>query len=244
VERLAKRTYRVFGKGESQVAGLLDGVGADQTGVSFHYQATFPEVLVKVLVRHSEQERADGILTDLDGEFRQRLGHYLYGFDDDSLASVVGAELQRRRLSLATAESCTGGGIGALITDIPGSSSYYVGGAVTYSNSEKVRQLGVLEETLSVHGAVSEECVREMAEGIRGATGADYGVSVSGVAGPGGGTEDRPTGTVWIALAAEAGTRTRKLFWPGDRRQVRRITAFAALAMVLRAVQGEDAAHG
>jgi nicotinamide-nucleotide amidase len=140
--------------------------------------------------------------------------------------------------TVATAESCTGGMIGELITAVPGSSASYAGGAIVYTNAEKVRQLGVTQRTLDAHGAVSEETVIEMARGAQQRFGVDYAVSVSGIAGPDGGTPDKPVGTVWIALATRddiLGTRilgTRKLSWPGARDQVRLLSSWWALAMI------------
>jgi len=115
---------------------------------------------------------------------------------------------------------------------VPGSSRYYVGGAITYSNAEKVRQLGVSEATLAAHGAVSEPCVREMAEGARSRFGVDLAVAVSGVAGPDGGTPDKPVGLVWLALAGSRGTTTKQLTWPGARDQIRTLASWWALRMI------------
>jgi nicotinamide-nucleotide amidase len=134
--------------------------------------------------------------------------------------------------TVATAESCTGGMIGEMLTRRPGSSRAYLGGAITYSNAEKVRQLGVREATLAAHGAVSEETVREMAAGARERFASDVAVAVSGVAGPDGGTPDKPVGTVWLARASAAGVVTKKLMWPGARDQVRILSSWWALKMI------------
>lgn len=234
VERLAKEIYRVFGMGESHIATALDGVLAGVEGASIHYQVKFPETLVKVVVRDPDAAAARRRFEAIEVEVRARLGDKLYGTGDDSLASVIGARLRDAGRTLATAESCTGGLIGGLITDVPGSSAYYAGGAITYSNAEKVRQLGVREATLATHGAVSRECVVEMARGARERFGTDYAVAVSGVAGPGGGTEDKPVGLVWLAAAGPDGEDARELRWPGTRDQIRRLAAHAGLGMVLR----------
>jgi nicotinamide-nucleotide amidase len=242
VEHLAKRIFRVFGRGESHIATKLEGLIGDVTGASLNYQVKFPETLVKVVVRDRDAESAAARLAAVDAEVRARLTYNLYGTDDDTLSAVVGSELGDRGLTLATAESCTGGLIGGLLTEVPGSSSYYVGGGVTYSNEEKVRQLDVSEQTLLTHGAVSEECIREMAAGIRRATGADIGVAVSGIAGPGGGTPDKPVGTVWLAVAGPGDNlRTKRFVWPGSRTQIRNLAAHWALALILRQVRSEPA---
>jgi nicotinamide-nucleotide amidase len=180
-------------------------------------------------------------LAAIDTSVRERLGYSIYGTDDDTLAATVGAELAKQQLTLATAESCTGGLVGGLVTEVPGSSSYYVGGAVTYSTEEKVRQLGVSDDTLRNHGAVSEECIREMAAGIRRATGANIGVAVSGIAGPGGGSADKPVGTVWLAVAGPGdNVRTKHMVWPGSRIQIRNLAAYWALALVLRELRSVE----
>jgi len=239
VERIARRIYRVFGRGESQIAAMLEGLCDDVPGASLHFQVKFPECLVKVVVRGGDVELVGSRLEGSDRDLRERLGGHLYGVDDDSLPAVVGAALRRRGWTLASAESCTGGLIGALITDVAGSSEYYLGGAVTYANSEKTRQVGVSEELLAAHGAVSEACVTAMARGIRERSHADVGVAVSGIAGPSGGSAEKPVGTVWIAVSGPDDTvATRELRWPSTREQVRTMSAYAALAMVLRLANG------
>jgi len=234
IEHLARRIYRVFGKGESHIATALEGLVLGE-GASLHYQVSFPETLVKVVVRGETGEGAEEHLARLDSEIRDRLGGLIYGLDSDSLPAALLRELQAKGHSIATAESCTGGMIAALLTDLPGVSKNFPGGAVTYSNAEKVRQLGVLETTLDAHGAVSEAVVIEMASGVRERLGTDWGVAVSGIAGPDGGTEEKPVGTVWICVAGP-GQRceTRKNFWPGARDQVRSLAAYWALNLLRR----------
>ena len=238
VERIARQIYRVFGRGESQVAtacaGLVDGV----PGTSIHYQVKFPEVLVKLVVRDRDAAAAEARLAGLDHDLRERLGKYLYGAGDETLVERVVRRARAAGVTIATAESCTGGMLGELLTRMPGSSAAYVGGAITYANAEKVRQLGVLPETLEAHGAVSEQTVIEMARGARDRTGATLAVSVSGVAGPDGGSPDKPVGTVWLALASPSGIETRKLAWPSTRDQIRLLAAWWALKMLDTAIEG------
>ena len=237
IERLAKNIYRVFGMGESHIAAALERVVDGVAGASIHYQVKFPETLVKVVVRDADASAARQRLDAIEAVVRARLGDKLYGTGEQSLASVVGDRLRAAGATLATAESCTGGLVGALITAVPGSSAYYLGGAITYANAEKVRQLGVGQSTLDEHGAVSRECVVEMARGARERFGADYAVAVSGVAGPDGGTDEKPVGLVWLACAGPRGDDARELQWPGARDQVRELAAHAALGMVLRMVR-------
>jgi len=243
-ERIARRIYRVFGRGESQVAAALDGLTEGVAGASLHFQVSFPETLVKVVVRDRDGAAAAARLAELDRAVRERLGRWLYGDGAAKLPEVVVGALAARGLTLAAAESCTGGLIGALVTSVPGSSRVFLGGAVCYADGEKVRQLGVRPETLASAGAVSEETVREMAAGMRERSGADLAVAVSGIAGPGGGSEDKPVGAVWLALAGQGGVTARHILWPGARDQVRTLAAWWALSMVLSEVAGADAGAG
>ncbi|HEX7843897.1 MAG TPA: CinA family nicotinamide mononucleotide deamidase-related protein [Kofleriaceae bacterium] len=234
--RIARRIYRVFGRGESQVSqacrGMIDGV----SGASIHYQVKFPETLVKLVVRDRDGAAAERALAGLDAEVRERLRGYLYGDGDETLIDRTVRRLIEAGKTVATAESCTGGMIGEMLTRRSGSSRAVLGGAITYSNAEKVRQLGVREATLAGHGAVSEETVREMAGGARERFGADLAVAVSGVAGPDGGTPDKPVGTVWLALAGPAGVVTKKLAWPGARDQIRTLASWWALKLIHEAM--------
>jgi PncC family amidohydrolase len=152
---------------------------------------------------------------------------------DQSLESLLGQLLRSRGLKLVTAESCTGGLVADKITDVPGSSEYFLGGFVTYAYEAKVASLGVSWDTLNQFGAVSREVVLEMAHGARKALSADIAVSVSGIAGPGGGLPDKPVGTTWIGLATPEGERAEVFYWQGNRRQNKELSAQAALKMVI-----------
>jgi len=153
------------------------------------------------------------------------------------LSAMVGNLLRRQELTLATAESCTGGLIGSLITDVPGSSDYYVGGVIAYSNPAKSRLLGVRVATLRRSGAVSAATVREMAHGVRVRLGADIGVAVSGIAGPAGGTKKKPTGLVYVGLASGNSVCSQKFRLSGSRREVKEQAAAAALGLCRRALE-------
>ena len=253
----AKRVWRVAGMGESHVdhrlRGLLEGPPRIE-GATLHFRIAFPENLVTVVARRSTQDEADAVIDGLDGEVRRRLGGAVYGIDEETLSEVIGRKLRARSETLATAESCTGGLVGDLITDVPGSSDYFRGGVIAYSNDLKRSLLGVRAETLASEGAVSEACVQEMAEGIRRATGATWGIAVSGIAGPGGGSlssveqpsralnfaglpkAEKPVGLVHFAVAGPLGIEARRLLWPpsGDdgRRLVKRMATFAALNLL------------
>lgn len=161
------------------------------------------------------------------------------GLSSDTIASLVetlAAELERTRYTLAVAESCTGGSLAAAITDLAGVSSFFLGGVVSYSNAIKEALLGVPTEVLAEHGAVSEPTARAMAEGVCRRLGADVGVGITGIAGPGGATPGKPVGLVYIAVATPGGTRARREVWPGDRAEIRGASVRAALDLVLEAV--------
>lgn len=236
VERIARRIYRVFGRGESQISQACRGLVDPVAGASIHYQVKFPETLVKLVVRDPEGLAAVNKLAYLDGQLRQRLRGFLYGDGDETLVDRTVRRLIKAKKTVATAESCTGGMIGELLTRRPGSSQTFLGGAITYSNAEKTRQLGVRADTLATHGAVSEATVRQMAQGARDRFGADFAVSVSGVAGPDGGTPDKPVGTVWLALASAAGVTAKQLSWPGARDQIRTLASWWALKLLDEAI--------
>ncbi len=160
-----------------------------------------------------------------------------------ALEITAGELLRRHGLRLAVAESCTGGLIGHRITNIPGSSTYYMGSVTAYAYEAKVRLLGVRWETLEKYGAVSKETVLEMARGVRKALAADIGVAVSGIAGPGGGTADKPVGLTWIGLSAANVDEAWRFIWDGDRIQVKEHSAEQALQMLVDYLNGEDAAE-
>ena len=265
-ERIARQIYRVFGRGESQISQACRGVmseakrGGDpdglpggegrspvaSTGATIHYQVKFPETLVKLVVRDRDREAAIARLAELESRIRDRLAPYLYGVGEETLIERAIRRLLASNQTVATAESCTGGMIGELLTTIPGSSNAFRGGAIVYSDAEKRRQLGVTEATLAAHGAVSEQTVREMARGALERFGTTHAAAVSGIAGPGGGTAEKPVGTVWIGLASkrdgDPAIATRKLAWPSTRDQIRTLAAWWAIAMIDAAVPSDDPA--
>ena len=232
----AKRLWRAFGLGESHVdhrlSGLLDGV-ADAT---LHFRIAYPETLVTVVVRRPSLEEASAVLDGLDEAVRARLGDHVYATGDETLAAALGARLLLRGETIAVAESCTGGMLGQYLTTVPGSSAWFPGGIISYANEAKEALLGVRSATLAAHGAVSEAVVLEMAAGVRERLGSTWGVAISGVAGPGGGTDEKPVGTVWLALVGPSKRETRKLLWPTDRELVRMMGAFAAMHLAWKSL--------
>jgi PncC family amidohydrolase len=160
------------------------------------------------------------------------------------LAAEIGELLRAKRLTLATAESCTGGLLGHLITNVPGSSDYFLGGVISYSNEAKERLLGVCRETLEERGAVSEETAREMARGVKDLFHSDLALATTGIAGPGGGTEEKPVGLVYIALAAQDRELCERHRWQGDRLENKRHSAERALALLKEYLKGGSPAPG
>jgi len=232
----AVRVFQTFGMSESAldeaVAGLIK---PDEAKVSF--RASFPQISLKIRVEGQPGE-VEPKVEELAHRVREKISQFIYGEGDTSMEEVVGRLLIEKKLKLAVAESCTGGLIGHRITNIPGCSEYFVGDLVTYSNDVKSGVLGVSEETLKAHGAVSEECVREMAAGARKRTGADVSVATSGIAGPDGGTPDKPVGTVCIALSADDQSFTRRYQFRGTRDWIKLITSQVALDWLRRYALG------
>jgi nicotinamide-nucleotide amidase len=233
---------RTFGLFESAVAERLrdlDVGGAQQhPGITIGYRVTFPEVEVKVLAQAESAEAARELAERTASEVRQRLGDAAYGGKDASYPRYVGELLKAADLKVAVAESCTGGLIGKLLTDPAGSSDYMLGGAISYANSAKQRLLGVEESALRTYGAVSEEVARAMAEGALRATDADLAVGVTGIAGPSGGSAQKPVGTVCFGLARRNGaTLTFTERFPGARDLVRTFTAYHALRLFVGAAK-------
>jgi len=231
------RVLRSFGLTESATDQALAGLEALFPGVKLGFRAHFPEIQIKLTVKGPDIAAAKAQLEAATEEVRKRVGAHVFS-DGASIEQVVGEGLTRDKATLATAESCTGGLVAQMITAVPGSSAYFDRGFVTYSNQAKMDLLGVGEDLLREHGAVSEPCARAMAEGARTRAGTTYAVAVTGIAGPGGGTPEKPVGLVFVALASPGGTVVRRLRWPGQRDQIRGISAMVALDLVRRALAG------
>lgn len=235
---LAERTshqirLRTFGLPESQIGERLAGLEEEEPAIRIGYRASFPEVEVKIFARATTLSEAETIAARAAQRVRERLGDVVYGEGDDTFPAFVGRVLRDRGLTLAVAESCTGGMIGEMLTRVPGSSEYLLMDAVTYSNASKHVLLGVDLDLIRACGAVSAEVARAMAEGALGRSGAHLAVAVTGIAGPGGGTEAKPVGTVWIALAEkDRGTNCQRLKLAGDRERIRKLASYFALRAV------------
>jgi nicotinamide-nucleotide amidase len=228
---------RTYGMGESAIGQALQGIEAAHPGVTLGYRVHFPEVDVKVHARASSQALARDVAQRAADEVKARLGGALYGEGDETFPEIVGRAVRSRGWRLALAESCTGGLISHLLTTHP-ASDYLVGGAVTYANSAKSRLLGVSEDTLRGHGAVSAEVAAEMAEGVRRLCECDAGLGVTGIAGPTGATAGKPVGLVYWAVAHPGGTLVRSHVWSGDRDEVQLAAAYAGLDLLRRVAAG------
>lgn len=221
-----------FGLPESVVGERLAGLETTMPGINLGYRAHFPEIEVKVLARGTSDAAARELCEKGAQEVRVRLADVLYGEGDDTFAGVLGRELRKRNLTLAIAESCTGGLVGHMITREPGASDFLLVDAVTYSNTAKTRFLGVDEEVIRGHGAVSTEVAAAMAEGVRHVSGADVALALTGIAGPTGGTAEKPVGTVYVAVSNAAGTTVKHRVFPGDRHRIQTFAAYVGLHLV------------
>lgn len=227
---IAHRTLRTAGIGESALqesAGDLSGMLSEALRLAW-----LPGpggVRLRITAFGDRRHEADRRAAGLEARLRERIGQYIYGTNDETLEEVLGRMLRERSLTVAAAESCTGGYVADMLTNVPGSSDWMAGGVVAYANRVKTDALGVSPEALRRHGAVSESVAAQMADGVRRRLGANLGISTTGVAGPSGGTPEKPVGTVWIGYADAAGVRARRLQLAQDRLLNKRLTAVALL---------------
>ena len=230
---LRRRVLHTFGLSESKVNELIQDILKQQSPVT-GLSAGEEGVDVRILAREGGRDRSLTTADRTEAAVRNKLGDAVYGVDSQTLEEIVGLLLTQRRLRLAVAESCTGGMIGGRITNVSGSSAYFERGVVVYSNRSKTELLGVPADLIERHGAVSREVAKAMAAGIRERAGTDLGLAVTGIAGPEGGTPEKPVGLVYIALATADGAKASEHRFLGNRGQVRRRAATAALDMVRR----------
>jgi len=229
---IRSRTLKITGVTESEVDAkvrdLLALKGAATLGIYAHPS----QVDLRISAKAATSSAADRLIARVEEKIRRRMRDLIFGADEETLEQVVGNLLRKKKLTLAAAESCTGGLIQHRITDVPGSSDYFAGGVVVYSNNLKESLLGVPPELLKRYGAVSPQAAQAMASGIRRATGSDLGISVTGIAGPTGGTKQKPVGLVYIALSTLHGTRAVRHQFSGARSVVKFKASQAALNMV------------
>jgi nicotinamide-nucleotide amidase len=232
--RVVRRILRVAAMGESavdeRIAPVYSQYKNPQTTILFNRS----EIEIHLTAQAKTEQDAELLLDGLAGQIEERLGDAIFAFRGETMEEVVGLRLAVCGFTLAVAESCTGGLVAQRLTEIPGSSVYFMEGVVAYSNEAKVRTLGVDSDLITRHGAVSAEVAEAMAEGVRRRADTDFGLSVTGIAGPGGGSEEKPVGLVYIALSDDAHTEHRKLMLPGDRHLIRWRSSQAALDLLRR----------
>jgi len=233
----ASRTIKVIGPGESQADEMLADVINDPRGCSLALLAQDGEVHIKVTAEGENAQHSRQILKAITHRIEAKMGKYVFGYDEDTLTGVVGELLAGSGKALALAESCTGGLLAGMITEIPGSSGYFWGSVTSYSNEAKVKLLGVKPDTLDRYGAVSRETAEEMARGILELSGADYSLAVTGIAGPDGGNRDKPVGLVYIALADKNRVTVKEMHFTGAREAIRSLSARTALDLLRRQLQ-------
>jgi len=234
-DSVLKSAYvRISGIGESTVAEMLGELIHNQTNPTLATYASISDVTVRITAKCKKVEDADAILTPMVEKVLAILGDSVYSTCGESLPEVIAKLLTERKETLALAESCTGGMVSSMLIDIPGSSAFLMEGLVTYSNQAKSRLLDIPIDMIELHGAVSEEVARAMAEGVRKNAGTDYGLSITGIAGPDGGTEEKPVGLVYIGCADKNGTEVLKLSSGRSNRSSNRISAALQALNLLR----------
>lgn len=231
---LVSKVLRVVGMGESTMAEIVEDIMDKFTNPTVAPYAKDFEAILRITAKAKTKEEAEKLIIPVEKEIRNRLGDNIYSEGENTLENVVGEMLVSKNLTIATAESCTGGLLAGTLINYPGISASFMEGAITYSNEAKMKRLGVKEETLAKFGAVSEETAREMAEGIAKAANTDIGISVTGIAGPGGGTEEKPVGLVYVGLYIKGKVSVKKFNIPRDRQYVRRRTVMTTLDWLRR----------
>ena len=236
-QHLVTRVFRLIGIGESAVEERIQDLirGTNPTLAPLAHTG---EVHLRLGAKAATVEEAEALMAPVEAELRSRIGKHIYGLDQTNLEQAVVAKLIDAGMTVAVAESCTGGGLGARLTSVPGSSAAFLGGVISYSNEAKSSLLGVDTEAIGAHGAVSEPVAREMARGARKHLGADFGISITGVAGPEGGTAEKPVGLVYIGLAKACGERVTENHFIGIREDVRRRSTQVALQMLYEELRG------
>jgi nicotinamide-nucleotide amidase len=230
------RTLRLLGIGEGHMAEKIRDLIRETSEISVAPYSKEGENIIQIVVRSKTREAALSKAEEIESEIRKRLGKHIYGEGETCIEAVVGNLLEKKGLKIAFAESCTGGMIASTMVNHPGISSTLLEGVVVYTNESKVSRLGVKEESIAQYGAVSEQVAREMAEGIVRTSKADVGISVTGIAGPSGGTPEKPVGTVFVGMALNGETRVKKLNLWGSRNQIRRRTMLIVLDWLRRSL--------
>lgn len=234
-EIVKSEMFKVYGMGEARVKEIIEGI---EDNIELAYLPSFPEIHLRVIVRGADEKEIVARHNQCEKELYGRLGDYLYGKGDEVLESVVGRLLRERKATLAVAESCTGGLIAHRITEIPGSSDYFLRGVVAYNNKTKEELLGVSSYILKKYGPVSKEVAEQMAMGVQERSGATIGLATTGIAGPAGAAPKTPVGRVFIALSAEDRSEVKQYDFFGDRHAIKLMASAVALDRVRRYLLG------
>jgi nicotinamide-nucleotide amidase len=233
---LKTKTLLTTGIGESHLAEMIGNVNEIIGESKLAFLPSPYGVRLRIDVKGIDENDANSILSGIEKKIYDKIGDYIFGVNDDLLERVIGDFLSERNLTLATAESCTGGFLSSKITDISGSSKYFMGGICSYSNYSKFHILGVSEKTLEKFGAVSEETAKEMAENVRKKFNADFGISTTGIAGPTGGTDLKPVGLVWIGISTNKRTFAKKFMFGNNRERTKIRSAYQALVLLKKEI--------
>ncbi len=227
----ATKTIKTIGMGESEIAAKLKDIVFDTAELS--YRIYYPEIHLKLTAKDAGDISAEENIQKYTALLKNRLGKYVFTVDDESMEEVVSRLLLENNLTIATAESCTGGLLASMLTDVPGSSAYFSRGVISYSNESKSRLLGVDEKLITEHGAVSSQVVEAMAKGIKKLSGTDIGVAISGIAGPQGGSDEKPVGTVYIGVVyKEEPAFSQKYRFSGQRKDIKLASSEHALDII------------
>jgi len=227
------KVLHLRGMGESTVATKLDDIIINQTNPTIAIYARQGEIIIRITAKSPTLDIAQNLIAEMEKQVRERLNKFIFGVDDETLAKALGRELTRGNYTISFAESCTGGLATSMLTDIPGSSNYLLGSVVSYSNMAKSKLINVKQETLDEYGAVSQQVACQMAEGVRNLFGTTIGVGITGIAGPGGGSDSKPLGLIYISVANEKGTVWEKNNFNGSRSDNKLRSVMAAFSLAI-----------
>lgn len=233
-QSVMQKTFKIFGLSEIEVNARLAHMESSRTGLSIGYYPNFPEVHVTVTLKGPSGKDMKNACLTACRDIREILGGYLVAEDDETIESITGRLLVEHEAMISVAESCTGGLLGQRLTEVPGSSAWFERGVATYTNRSKEEMLGISHAILERYGAVSEQTAAGMADGIRRLAGTEYALSITGIAGPSGGTDEKPVGTVCMALATQEKTVPLRFFFPGTRDKIRMMATETALDWLRR----------
>ena len=234
---IVSKVLRTFGIGESILEERIRHFILAQKNPTIALLARSGEIHVRLTAKADSEDTARALIAELEASLREQIEEYIFGMDEQSLEQVVGEELHRRGLTVALAESCTGGGATAKLTDVPGSSAYLIGSIVCYDNRIKTEFVGVTPTLLQEHGAVSQQTAAAMAQGIRDRFATDIGVGITGIAGPGGGSAEKPVGLVYLAIAGPQGVIVEEEHFSGQRSAIKTRTVNSSLDLLRRYLQ-------